>query len=68
MVWSMPPVLFPLIFFFFFFCSTGVWAQGLHLEPLHPFLWWVILRYGLLNYLPRLASNQAPPDLCLLSS
>jgi hypothetical protein len=20
---------------FFFFCSTGVWTQGLHLEPLH---------------------------------
>jgi hypothetical protein len=25
--------------FFFFFCSTRVWTQGLHLEPLHqPFL------------------------------
>jgi hypothetical protein len=23
----------------FFFCSTGVWTQGLHFEPLHqPFL------------------------------
>jgi hypothetical protein len=22
-------------FFFFFFCSTGVWTQGLHLEPPH---------------------------------
>jgi hypothetical protein len=21
---------------FFFFCSTGVWTQGLRLEPLHP--------------------------------
>jgi hypothetical protein len=20
---------------FFFFCSTGIWTQGLHLEPLH---------------------------------
>jgi hypothetical protein len=20
---------------FFFFCSAGVWTQGLHLEPLH---------------------------------
>jgi hypothetical protein len=26
------------------------------------------LRKGLLNYLPRLASNLDPPDLCFLSS
>jgi hypothetical protein len=25
----------PLLNFFFFFCSTGVWTQSLHLEPLH---------------------------------
>jgi hypothetical protein len=30
-------------FFLFFFCGTGVWTQGLHLEPLHqPFLWFVL--------------------------
>jgi hypothetical protein len=28
----------------------------------------VFLRYGLSNYLPRLASNHNPPDLCFLSS
>jgi hypothetical protein len=33
-----------------------------------PFLCWVFLRYSLKNYLPRLASNPNPPDLCLLSS
>jgi hypothetical protein len=24
-----------LSFFFFFFCGTGAWTQGLHLQPLH---------------------------------
>jgi hypothetical protein len=29
----------------FSFCSTGVWTQGLHLEPLHQyFLWWIFSR------------------------
>jgi hypothetical protein len=29
----------------FFFCSSGVWTQGLYLEPLRwPFLHWVFLR------------------------
>jgi hypothetical protein len=33
----------------FFFCGTGIWIQGLHLEPLHQsyfvfFSWWVFLR------------------------
>jgi hypothetical protein len=27
-----------------------------------------VLRYGLVNYLSRLASNHDPPDLCLLSN
>jgi hypothetical protein len=27
-----------------------------------------VLRWGLTNHLPRLASNHDPPDLCLLSS
>jgi hypothetical protein len=27
--------------FFFFFCGTGAWTQGIHLEPLHQsFLLW----------------------------
>jgi hypothetical protein len=31
--------------FFFFFCGTGAWTQGLHLEPLHqPLLWCIFLR------------------------
>jgi hypothetical protein len=54
----------------FFFFSTGVWTQGLHLEPLHtsPVLWWVFSSWGvLMNYLPGLAPNLDPPDLCLLS-
>jgi hypothetical protein len=29
------------------------------------FLCWILSRYGLANYLPRLASNSDPPDLCL---
>jgi hypothetical protein len=33
-----------------------------------PFLWCVFSWLGLTNYLPGLASNQDPPDLCLLSS
>jgi hypothetical protein len=55
------------LFFFFFFCNTGVWTQGLCLESLHStssfILWWVVLRLDLGNYFPRLALN-----LVLLSS
>jgi hypothetical protein len=41
----------------------------LSLEPLYqPFLCWVFLRQGLVNYLPVLVWNHDPPDLCLLSS
>jgi hypothetical protein len=30
---------------FFFFCSTGVWTQNLHLQPLYQsFSCWVFLR------------------------
>jgi hypothetical protein len=54
---------------FLFFDSTRAWTQGLHLEPLHqPFLCYVFSKHGLMNYLPTIASNQDPPDLCLLSS
>jgi hypothetical protein len=31
-------------------------------------LWRVFLRLDLTNYLPELALNRNPPDLCLLSS
>jgi hypothetical protein len=53
------------------FCGTGAWTQGLHLEPLHqPFFVMVNSFFweSLVNYLPRLASNLDPPNLCLLSS
>jgi hypothetical protein len=33
-----------------------------------PFLWWVLSRQCLENYLPRLTLNCNPPDLCLLGS
>jgi hypothetical protein len=53
-----------------FFCGTGVWTQGLYLEPLHQpfFLWCAFLRQYLMNYLPRLASNSDLFDLCLRNS
>jgi hypothetical protein len=44
------------IYFYFtiiIICGTGVWTQGLHLTlSTSPFLWWVLSRYGLMNYLP----------------
>jgi hypothetical protein len=42
-IWATPPASLVLGFFFFFFCGTGVWTQGLYLEPLL-FFWWVFLR------------------------
>jgi hypothetical protein len=56
--------------FFFFYCSTGAWTQGLHLKPLHqPFTVKGFFQDMVLwNYLPRLTPNHDPPDLCLLSS
>jgi hypothetical protein len=59
-----------LSWLFFFFCGTRAWTQGLHLEPIHQpiFLWRVFHDRVSQNYLPRLASNCDPPDLCLLSS
>jgi hypothetical protein len=52
------------------FCGTGVWTQSLHLRPLHQpiFVMNFFFKYGLLNYLPRLASSCDPPDLWLLNS
>jgi hypothetical protein len=52
-------------------CGTGVWTQGLHLEPLHqPFFVKGVFKIGSreLFDLPRLASSGDPPDLWLLSS
>jgi hypothetical protein len=50
------------------FCSTGAWT---HLEPLCQ-LYFCVWRFFwdkvLQNYLPGLALNLNPPDLCLLSS
>jgi hypothetical protein len=41
------PIYLLVICFFFFFCGTGVWTQGLHLEPLHqPFFVMVVLEIG----------------------
>jgi hypothetical protein len=56
---------------YFFFFGTGVWTQGLHLEPFisTPF---IVLRFFqgkfLRNYLPGLTLSLYPPDLCPVSS
>jgi hypothetical protein len=44
----------------FFFCSTGVWTQVLHLEPLQHFLWRFFFKIGSHELWPSLASNQDP--------
>jgi hypothetical protein len=70
------PNFYTWTFFFFGGGGTGVWTQVLtfasqmlyHLRhSASHFLSWVFLRQGLVNYLPRLALNCDPPDLCLLS-
>jgi hypothetical protein len=56
--------------FIYYFCSTGIWTQGLHLPRAIPpalfsdFFWDRVSQ----NYFPRLTLNLDPPDLCLLSS
>jgi hypothetical protein len=51
--------------------SLPCWGlnSGIHLQPFHQ-LFFVMgfWREGLTNYLPRLALNLDPPDLCLLSN
>jgi hypothetical protein len=43
-----------LYLFIYLFCSTGVWAQGLHLEPLHqPFFMMGIFEIGSRTLFPR---------------
>jgi hypothetical protein len=37
-------------------------------HSISPALYWVFSVYGLMNYLPWLASNHNLPDFCLLSS
>jgi hypothetical protein len=59
-------ILFWLLFSFFY--STGAWTQGLHLEPLHQHFYVKNVFQSLVNYLPGLALNLDPTDLCLLSS
>jgi hypothetical protein len=54
--------------FFFFPQYYGLNSGPTPWATPQPFLWWVFSRWGLENYLPRLASNLNPPDLCLLSS
>jgi hypothetical protein len=57
---------------FFFFGGTRVWTQGFTLarQTLYNFNYSIRpllgFRQGLSNYLPGLASNHNPPDLCLL--
>jgi hypothetical protein len=54
-------------FFFFFLVVLGLELSP-HLEPLHqPSSGKVFVAIGSC-YLPGLASNRGPPDLCLLSS
>jgi hypothetical protein len=53
----------------FFSFSIEAWTQGLHFESIRqPFFVKRFSRQGLMNYMPRLALNCNPPDLCLLSS
>jgi hypothetical protein len=64
------------LFCFFVFAALGFELRALCLCSYHwdtpPalffFLWRGFLRWGVANYLPRLASNLNPPNLCLLSS
>jgi hypothetical protein len=55
--WYFSHHVFLFSFFFLFFYSTGVWTQGLHLEPLYQLFFCdgFFLRLGLENYLPGLA-------------
>jgi hypothetical protein len=55
---------------FFFFSGAGAWIQGLHFQPLHQLYFCAGFFQDRVswNYLPALASNHDPPDLCLLSS
>jgi hypothetical protein len=57
-----------ILFTYLFFAVLGFELRAFTLShSASPFLCWVFLRYGLENYLPRLALNHNP-DLCLLSS
>jgi hypothetical protein len=67
--WTIPPASLSLMgLFFFFFCGAGVWTQGLYHHSNQPFFMKGFFKIGSPNYLPGLASNHDPPDLCLLSS
>jgi hypothetical protein len=69
--WTCSVVLFFVLvaLLFEFRASSLIGRHFYHLShSFSPFLWWVFSRQGLKYYLPRLASNQYLPDLCLLSS
>jgi hypothetical protein len=66
-----------ILYLFSFFCGTGFWTQDLtfarqvlyHLtHSASVFMVGYFLRYGLMNYLRRLASKCDPPDLYLPGS
>jgi hypothetical protein len=48
-------------------CYTGAWTQSTLSQFISPFLWFFFF-CSLTNYLPGLALNFNPLDLCLLSS
>jgi hypothetical protein len=53
----------------FFFCGTGAWTQGLHLDTPPVLFCEEFFQHRVSqNYLPWMASNLDHPDLCLLSS
>jgi hypothetical protein len=57
------------ILWFFFFSGSGVWTQGLHLEPLClPFFVLGIFEIGACKLLPGWLRTRDPPDLCFLSN
>jgi hypothetical protein len=52
------------LFFFFFFCGTEAWTQGLHLKLLkQTFFVMGFFKIESESYLPGLASNHDPPTL-----
>jgi hypothetical protein len=58
-----------MAFFFFFLVVLGLELRAYTLShSTSPFFLKGIFEIGSLNYLPRLALNSNPPDLCLLSS
>jgi hypothetical protein len=62
-------ILVDFSFFFSFFALLGLELGAYTLShSVRPLLYWIFLRKGLVKYLPRIASNLNPPELCLISS